>query len=100
MHAADVGQIVAALLAREPPAAPVSINVARGQEVTVRDALRTLREASGIDIEIRFDGVARAGDPKRWQADVSRLRERGLTCPTDLITGLREYVDWAGRPGG
>jgi UDP-glucose 4-epimerase len=95
VHAADVGLIVAALLAQDPPTAPALINVARGQEVTIHDAVHTLREVSGVDVKITFDGVERTGDPKRWRADVSRLRARHLKCSTDLTTGLREYVEWA-----
>jgi UDP-glucose 4-epimerase len=95
VHVSDVARIIAALLAQDPPAAPAVLNVARGQEITIRDALRTLREVGGADVDVAFDGVARAGDPKRWRADVSQLRARGLDARTDLATGLREYVEWA-----
>lgn len=51
-----------------------SVNVASGVETRITDAAALLRDLVSPGREIRFRGDARAGDPQRWQADVSLLR--------------------------
>jgi len=37
----------------------------------------------------------RPGDPKRWQADISRLKALGYNPQVDLDLGVRRYAAWA-----
>jgi UDP-glucose 4-epimerase len=49
------------------------LNVARGEEVMVRDVAQELRTLIAPDKSIHCHGIERPGDPQRWCADLSRL---------------------------
>ena len=50
------------------------INIASGEETNVLHLAREIAEILGVRKEIRCRGTERAGDPRRWQADISLLR--------------------------
>ena len=52
-----------------------AVNVASGTAVSVREVAETLRGCAGSAAEIVFGREDLRGNPARWQADVSRLRE-------------------------
>ena len=51
------------------------VNVGSGQETSVLELAQMMRGLVAPEKEIRCRGIARAGDPLRWRADVSRLRK-------------------------
>lgn len=51
-----------------------TVNVARGEETRVLDLAEQIRSLVAPSKEIRCRGLARAGDPQRWRADISLLR--------------------------
>jgi UDP-glucose 4-epimerase len=61
--------------ARQPPGGCLIVNVAGGEEINVTELARQIRDRVAPGKEIRCRGAERAGDPRRWRADVSRLRE-------------------------
>jgi UDP-glucose 4-epimerase len=70
------------------------VNVGRGEETTVSDLADGLRDLLAPEKSVRWRGHARRGDPERWCADTSRLRELvpGWT-PQPLSLALRECTE-------
>jgi len=52
-----------------------ALNIASGTSVSVRELAETLRDCAGSKAEIVFGNEILRGNPPRWEADVSRLRE-------------------------
>jgi UDP-glucose 4-epimerase len=92
IHVDDAAELILRLSAS---AAPFSIvNGATGTRVTVKAILEMLKKALGADVEIRFNGAARPGDPRFYHADVSKLRNLGVTPTVLLDDGLKGYASW------
>jgi UDP-glucose 4-epimerase len=49
------------------------VNVARGEEIMVADVAQELRTLIAPEKSIHCHGFTRAGDPRRWYADLARL---------------------------
>jgi dTDP-glucose 4,6-dehydratase/UDP-glucose 4-epimerase len=43
---------------------------------------------------VRFSGKARKGDPRRWRADITALKNLGFSPETGFKTGIRQYRQW------
>ncbi len=52
-----------------------TVNVAGGVETTVADVADLVRSLAAPGRPVAFNGRPRPGDPLRWQADVTRLRQ-------------------------
>lgn len=77
-----------------PPAAGEVINVATGGRISLNELLRTMNRIVGTDITATY-GVARAGDVRDSQADITKARRLlGYEPTVDLETGLRETLAW------
>lgn len=71
-----------------------TVNVARGEEVTISDLARTICDmcSPGLMPELRD---ARPGDVDRHWADTSKARDlAGFTTSIGIADGLQMYVDW------
>ncbi len=98
IHVEDAASLVLHLAKRtvamvEPPNLQV-INGANGIRVTVRDVLTQLASALGSSAEIRFNGAIRAGDPRFYHADVTKMRESEWRPSISLDQGLTSYAAW------
>jgi UDP-glucose 4-epimerase len=91
VHARDVARAAVAVAERSTGAI---VNVASGEEVSIRAATRMLL---GAEVPVRFNGQSRPGDPLNWRADVSRLRALGWEPKVGVAEALREYFDFAIR---
>lgn len=92
IHVDDAASLMVATSAIQEPYAIV--NGASGERVTVADVLGQLREALGVTVALRFNGVVKPGDPRYYHADVSRARALGWLPSVNLRAGLDNYVDW------
>ena len=92
IHVDDAASLMVATSAIQEPYAIV--NGASGERVTVADVLGQLREALGVTVAVRFNGVVKPGDPRYYHADVSRARALGWLPSVNLRAGLDNYVDW------
>lgn len=85
------------LRAMSAPAENVSgkvFNVATGQQITLNDAVRSLRELTGYDGPVEY-GPPRAGDIAHSLADISRAREAfGYEPKVNFHEGLRRTLLW------
>jgi UDP-glucose 4-epimerase len=50
------------------------VNVASGEEISVLELARLVRDLVAPTREVRCRGIERAGDPRVWRADITRLR--------------------------
>lgn len=100
VHVADAAAAVLLTLAGDGRGEE-RLNVASGQETTIRRVAGGLLEALGLDpAGASFSGQSRPGDPKRWCADVTRLRARGFRPAVAFDQGLRRYADWVRAQAG
>ena len=70
------------------------INVANGEELTIKKVAELFYSIYQPDASIHFEGQTRLGDPVNWVADISKIQEFGYINEIDLKTGLKKYVEW------
>ena len=93
----DAASLVAAL--SESKEQFLVVNGASGERVTVATVLRQLRDALGVQVSLRFNGVIKPGDPRYYHADVTRASALGWQPSIQLSDGLDGYVEWLRRHG-
>ncbi len=85
------------LLAMSAPAEKVSgrvFNVATAQQITLNDAIRSLRELTGYTGTVEY-GPVRSGDIEHSYADISLAREAlGYQPTVNFHEGLRRTIEW------
>lgn len=69
-------------------------NVANGQEIRIKKAVESLFNKASIKPKITFSGVTRAGDPERWEANISKLKGIGFEPSTSIEESLGNYYNW------
>lgn len=94
IHASDVARALV-FLASEQGTPGESYNLASGHEITIRALAHLVIQALHLQAEPTFDGVTRAGDPRNWRADTSRLAHLGFTPSVSLEQGVRTVAAWA-----
>ena len=72
--AAAVLELIETQRERMQPGAYRVVNLGSGVETRVLDLAKEIGKLVAPEKEIRCRGLKRAGDPERWQADISRLR--------------------------
>jgi dTDP-glucose 4,6-dehydratase/UDP-glucose 4-epimerase len=75
------------------------INVANGQEISIKEAVHVFYDALAWEGKISFVGNTRKGDPLNWQADINELRSLGYKQSFDLNKGLKAYAKWVREKG-
>jgi UDP-glucose 4-epimerase len=70
------------------------INIANGEQVTIKIAAHIFYDALGWKGATRFIGEARKGDPLNWEADISKLKNFGYSPKFSLQNGLAAYAAW------
>jgi UDP-glucose 4-epimerase len=97
IHAADVAR-AALLIAQHPPQSGTQIiNVASGEETSIRILAESVLRALGCKSKLAFNGARRAGDPVNWRADVSRLRALAFTPGVPFADGIANCIRWQTR---
>ena len=69
-------------------------NVAAGEQTEIRDAIKYLFANAIPAPKISFGGVNRAGDPERWQADISKLKSIGFQSCKNVRQSLGDFFNW------
>ena len=93
IHGADVARGLA-LLAEKAPAHGEVYNLATGREVTIADLAALIIRALGAQVEPIFDGTVRAGDPRNWRADISRIAALGFEPQVRIEEGIETFAAW------
>jgi UDP-glucose 4-epimerase len=93
IHASDIAR--AACLAAASAGDGVAVfNVAAGQETAIAWAAEHVLGLLGLDLGLRFEGVAPAGNPTRWLGDTSRLAALGFSPERSLESRLPDLARW------
>jgi len=90
LYAGDVGRALVVIAGKATGGA---INVASGEEVSMREVAEKVYEAAGIRDQPHFTGEAMRGSPSHWRADVTRLNDLGFASPA-WSRGLYQTVRW------
>jgi len=67
------------------------LNLASGEETTIQKLAELMTCELGVDIEIKFNGTIREGDPVKWNADISKLNDLGFETKYNIKDGIRKY---------
>ena len=70
------------------------INIANGEEVFIEDCVKIFYNFINNDIDYKFSGEGRKGDPNNWVADISELRKLGYKQEYGIKEGLKNYYNW------
>lgn len=92
IHIEDAAALVATL--SDGTDAFSIVNGASGDRVTVSEVLQRLKKSLGIDVAVSFNGAVRPGDPRFYQADVSKAKRLGFQPTVTLADGLDRYAQW------
>ncbi|MFH0939742.1 MAG: NAD-dependent epimerase/dehydratase family protein [Planctomycetota bacterium] len=93
IHGADIATALVHLAERAQFKAE-TYNLASGVETTIAALAQQLVAELNFGNEVVFSGIQRAGDPLRWVADITRLRELGFIPKVSLTEGLAQYARW------
>lgn len=93
LHVTDIAHAVECIASRAPFGGEV-INIASGQESSMRQVASLIYRALGVSAQPLFDNRCLAGSPLRWCADISTLRQLGFMPIVDLEAGIRDTVEW------
>ena len=92
LYVDDCAEAIVAATERYDSPEPVNIGV--GKEITIRDLVELIAQATDFNGEIRWDTSKPDGQPRRV-LDTSRAREQiGFQASTSFADGLRVTVDW------
>lgn len=93
LNVEDVAALTA-FLAGAPIDGALIVNGGTGIATTVDAFARRLAETLGKAPKITFNGQVRAGDPRHYCADTTRLRALGFKPRVELAAGLARYAAW------
>lgn len=93
IHAEDVAR-AARVIAEKAPAGGEVYNVATETETSIREAAEMICSHFPGSEAPSFGGRSIQGDPQRWQADCSRIRELGFAPSLSLKDGLDSLIHW------
>ena len=69
-------------------------NVASGEPISIRNLAETIVKIIGLQPSIVFSGQVRPGDPLRWEADITKIKETGYKLFINIEEGLRKTISW------
>lgn len=70
------------------------INVANGQEITIKEAVKAFFESFNPEINYQFSGQVKQGDPTNWCADITVLKNLGYSQSVSFQEGIKDYTKW------
>lgn len=70
------------------------INLANGEEYTIKTVSDLFRKHLDTDIQINFNNQVKAGDPLNWRADIAILKAMGYQPQVSLEHGIESYIRW------
>ena len=94
IHAGDVARGAMAALENPPASGFQVLNVASGEETSIRQLAESICGSLGADVALSFDGIVRKGDPVNWRADVAKLTAIGFAPALPLERGIAQCVRW------
>jgi len=71
-----------------------TINIANGEEVSIKSAVKSFLNFFDKEITYEFNGITRDCDPLNWKADISNLIQLGYKRSFSFEEGLNKYITW------
>ena len=71
-----------------------AVNIASGEETTIKDATQKFCEFINPAIKISFNKIVKPGDPLNWRADINMLKSFGFQSKVEMEVGLENTVRW------
>jgi nucleoside-diphosphate-sugar epimerase len=93
IHVEDVARAIRVLAENAEMNAEV-YNVASGHQTTIESVARALVSSLDPQIEVRFSGEQRPGDPLHWEADISAVSGLGFHAQVSFEDGVADYARW------
>tara|TARA_R110002095_G_scaffold211309_1_gene199350 strand:+ start:4562 stop:5425 length:864 start_codon:yes stop_codon:yes gene_type:complete len=66
------------------------LNIASGKEVIIKNVVGTFYSFFNKEIQYKFLGNKREGDPSNWKADISKIKNYGFTPKVSIDMGLKK----------
>lgn len=85
------------VLAAEKLQGPEVVNIASGQEISIRDLVYRIASLTGFRGRIVFDASKGGGDPRRIASDEKAERLIGFRPRYSLEEGLKRTIEWYGQ---
>lgn len=98
LHVADLARALECIASHAPFHGEI-VNVASGEETSMREVASHIYAALGAEVPPDFDNVGLAGSPLRWRADVTALSGYGFRRHIALEEGIRNTVEWIKNNG-
>jgi UDP-glucose 4-epimerase len=95
----DAAQLLV-LLAQDDTQQFKILNGGSGIGTTVGEIAELVTSAWGSEIEVRFSGAARAGDPFSLVADAQQIRALSFSWRIPVREGMEHYVSWFKEQAG
>lgn len=70
------------------------INVANGQEICIKDAVKAFFDSFNPQMQYQFSGQIKQGDPMNWCADITELKKLGYVQSVSFQEGIKDYTKW------
>lgn len=70
------------------------INIANGEEFTIRYVSELFHQNFGNSKTIGFNNQVKPGDPLNWRADISLLKSLGYQQTVSIENGIERYINW------
>ena len=68
-------------------------NIGSGKEITINELAKTIKRIVGYSGDIVWDSSKPDGSPRKL-LDISKLKNMGWTCSTDLELGIKKTYNW------
>jgi UDP-glucose 4-epimerase len=69
-------------------------NLGSATETTIQEVASVFLSFIDPRLQIRFNGVQKAGDPLFWKADMQKLTSFNFKATTSIKDGLNKYYQW------
>jgi GDP-L-fucose synthase len=92
LYVEDCAEAIVAATERYDSPEPVNVGV--GKEITIRELVELIAQATGFSGEIRWDTSKPDGQPRRVLDTTRAAEEIGFHASTSFEDGLRRTVEW------
>jgi dTDP-glucose 4,6-dehydratase/UDP-glucose 4-epimerase len=69
-------------------------NIASGEMTTIGDIAKLLLFKINYTGTLIFNGKQRVGNPEKWKADITRIKELGFKSDFTLENGINKLANW------
>lgn len=88
------------ITAAENGVAGEEYNMSGENVISIGDLAELMVDMLDLDADIHYTEESWTGDPKRLEADITRLKEIGFAPETGLEDGLQQFIDYFRRTDG